>query len=132
MTYKSWVSRTPCRVSHRTGLHPDPPPFAEVLTAEGPAGGGLPGATRAVCIPNVSDGHADAAIGFPPLRPRPATRSETLLPFGWGHDVEDARLSAAKAHAGVNTNVLTDNQAYDEASGTAVLFGTPVAVEPLA
>lgn len=37
----------------------------------------------------------------------------------------------AKAHAGVNTNVLTDNQAYDEASGTTVLFGTPVTIEPL-
>jgi hypothetical protein len=32
----------------------------------------------------------------------------------------------------VNTNVLTDNQAYDVASGTAILFGTPVSVEPLA
>jgi hypothetical protein len=36
----------------------------------------------------------------------------------------------AKAHAGVNSNVLTDNQAYDVASGTAVLFGTPVSIEP--
>jgi anaerobic selenocysteine-containing dehydrogenase len=54
------------------------------------------------------------------------------LPHGWGHDVAEARLSVAKAHAGVNTNVLTDDQAYDVASGTAVLFGTPVTVEPLA
>jgi anaerobic selenocysteine-containing dehydrogenase len=54
------------------------------------------------------------------------------LPHGWGHDVEDTRLSVAKRHAGVNTNVLTDDQAYDVASGTAVLFGTPVRVEPLA
>jgi anaerobic selenocysteine-containing dehydrogenase len=53
------------------------------------------------------------------------------LPHGWGHDVEDSQLSVAKAHPGVNTNVLTDNQAYDEASGTAVLFGTPVTIEPL-
>jgi anaerobic selenocysteine-containing dehydrogenase len=51
------------------------------------------------------------------------------LPHGWGHDVEEARLSVAKAHPGVNTNVLTDDQAYDEASGTAVLFGTPVQIE---
>ena len=29
----------------------------------------------------------------------------------------------------MNTNVLTDNQAYDGASGTAVLFGTPVTLE---
>jgi len=46
------------------------------------------------------------------------------LPHGWGHDVEETRLSVAKAHRGVNTNLLTDNQAYDTASGTAVLFGT--------
>jgi anaerobic selenocysteine-containing dehydrogenase len=52
------------------------------------------------------------------------------LPHGWGHDVAAARLSVAKAHAGVNTNVLTDDRAYDEASGTAVLFGTPVTVAP--
>ena len=41
-------------------------------------------------------------------------------------------VSVAKAHPGVSTNVLTDNRAYDVASGTAVLFGTPVSVEPLA
>jgi anaerobic selenocysteine-containing dehydrogenase len=52
------------------------------------------------------------------------------LPHGWGHDVENTRLRVARAHAGVNTNVLTDNQAYDVASGTAVLFGTPVTIEP--
>jgi anaerobic selenocysteine-containing dehydrogenase len=53
------------------------------------------------------------------------------LPHGWGHDVEETQQSVAKAHAGVNTNVLTDNQAYDVASGTAVLFGTPVSIEPV-
>ena len=51
------------------------------------------------------------------------------LPHGWGHDVAETRLTVAKAHAGVNANVLTDDQAYDVASGTAVLFGTPVRVE---
>jgi len=54
------------------------------------------------------------------------------LPHGWGHDAADARLAVANAHPGVNTNALTDDRAYDEASGTAVLFGTPVAVEPVA
>lgn len=53
------------------------------------------------------------------------------LPHGWGHDEECARLRIAKAHAGVNCNVLTDNQAYDTASGTTILFGVPVTVEPL-
>lgn len=50
------------------------------------------------------------------------------LPHGWGHDDDAAQLSVAQAHPGVNTNVLTDDQAYDVASGTAVLFGTPVTV----
>jgi anaerobic selenocysteine-containing dehydrogenase len=54
------------------------------------------------------------------------------LPHGWGHDEAEARLSVAKAHPGVNTNLLTDDRAYDVASGTAVLFGTPVRVEPVA
>ena len=52
------------------------------------------------------------------------------LPHGWGHDDPASRLRVANAHPGVNTNVLTDDQAYDEASGTAVLFGTPVPIEP--
>jgi len=52
------------------------------------------------------------------------------LPHGWGHDEADTRQSVAKAHPGVNANALTDDQAYDAASGTAVLFGTPVQVEP--
>src|SRR5262245_55795993 len=54
------------------------------------------------------------------------------LPHGWGHAVAETQLRVAKAHPGVNTNVLTDDRAYDEASGTAVLFGTPVRVEPVA
>ncbi len=52
------------------------------------------------------------------------------LPHGWGHDVEEAQLRVAKAHPGVNANRLTDDRAFDVASGTAVLFGTPVRVEP--
>ncbi len=54
------------------------------------------------------------------------------LPHGWGHDDPASRLRVANAHPGVNANVLTDDRAYDEASGTAVLFGTPVRVEPSA
>jgi anaerobic selenocysteine-containing dehydrogenase len=53
------------------------------------------------------------------------------LPHGWGHDVEATRLEVAKSYPGVNTNILTDNQAYDAASGTAVLFGTPVTIQPV-
>jgi anaerobic selenocysteine-containing dehydrogenase len=52
------------------------------------------------------------------------------LPHGWGHDDEASLQRVAKAHPGVNTNLLTDDQRYDVASGTAALFGTPVTVEP--
>ena len=51
------------------------------------------------------------------------------LPHGWGHNVEASRINVAKKHAGANANALTDDRAYDEASGAAVLFGTPVSVE---
>jgi anaerobic selenocysteine-containing dehydrogenase len=54
------------------------------------------------------------------------------LPHGWGHAAEGTRLRVANAHPGVNTNLLTDDEAYDAASGTAVLFGTPVRIEPVA
>jgi anaerobic selenocysteine-containing dehydrogenase len=54
------------------------------------------------------------------------------LPHGWGHDAEGSRLRVARERPGVNANALTDNRAYDVASGTAVLFGTPVTVEPAA
>jgi len=51
------------------------------------------------------------------------------MPHGWGHNLEDTQMSVAKAHPRVNTNFLTDNHAYDAASGTSVLFGTSVTVE---
>ena len=53
------------------------------------------------------------------------------LPHGWGHNVAESRLTVAKKHPGVNANALTDDRAYDEASGAAVLFGTPVSIEPV-
>jgi anaerobic selenocysteine-containing dehydrogenase len=50
------------------------------------------------------------------------------LPHGWGHDVEGAQMRVAAEHAGVNSNVLTDHEAMDPLSGTAVLNGIPVEV----
>ncbi|MEH0844194.1 molybdopterin oxidoreductase family protein [Micromonospora sp. CPCC 205711] len=52
------------------------------------------------------------------------------LPHGWGHDVAGTRQSVARAHAGVNSNVLTDERAIDPLSGNVVLNGIPVRVEP--
>ncbi|MBB4906560.1 molybdopterin-dependent oxidoreductase [Actinophytocola algeriensis] len=52
------------------------------------------------------------------------------IPHGWGHDVDGTRTAVATAHAGVNTNVLADDQLLDALSGTAALNGIPVEVEP--
>ncbi len=51
------------------------------------------------------------------------------LPHGWGHDQPDVGLRVARAHAGVNSNLLADETAFDPLSGNAVLNGIPVTVE---
>ncbi|WP_280473492.1 molybdopterin dinucleotide binding domain-containing protein, partial [Nocardia cyriacigeorgica] len=50
------------------------------------------------------------------------------LPHGWGHTVGGQRV--AREHAGVNTNVLTDDTVVDRPSGNAVFNGVPVSVTP--
>ncbi|NIJ14962.1 anaerobic selenocysteine-containing dehydrogenase [Saccharomonospora amisosensis] len=52
------------------------------------------------------------------------------IPHGWGHDVEGLRTAVATAHAGVNSNLLSDDQLLDVLSGTAALNGIPVDVTP--
>jgi anaerobic selenocysteine-containing dehydrogenase len=52
------------------------------------------------------------------------------LPHGWGHDVDGIRMSVAEAHPGVPSNVLTDDEIIDTASGNAVLNAIPVEVRP--
>jgi anaerobic selenocysteine-containing dehydrogenase len=50
------------------------------------------------------------------------------IPHGWGHDVPGTRAGVARAHAGVNSNLLADELLLDELSGTAVLNGIPIEV----
>jgi anaerobic selenocysteine-containing dehydrogenase len=50
------------------------------------------------------------------------------LPHGWGHDGAGMRMAVAVAHAGVNSNALTDDAVIDPLSGNAVLNGIPVQV----
>jgi anaerobic selenocysteine-containing dehydrogenase len=50
------------------------------------------------------------------------------IPHGWGHDRPGTRLSIAREHAGVNSNLLADEELYDPVSGNAVLNGIPVEV----
>lgn len=51
------------------------------------------------------------------------------LPHGWGHNLSGSRLGVASQHAGVNVNLLTDEQMIDPISGNAVLNGVPIILE---
>jgi anaerobic selenocysteine-containing dehydrogenase len=53
------------------------------------------------------------------------------IPHGWGHDRPGTRLAVASEHAGVNSNVLSDDELFDPVSGNAVLNGIPVDVAAL-
>ncbi|HWI73332.1 MAG TPA: molybdopterin dinucleotide binding domain-containing protein, partial [Baekduia sp.] len=54
------------------------------------------------------------------------------LPHGWGHDLDGIELDVARAHAGINSNILTDEDVVEPFTGTAVLNGIPVTVAPVA
>ena len=51
------------------------------------------------------------------------------IPHGWGHNLPGTNLHVATEHAGVNTNVLTDEGEVDPLSGNALLNGILVAVQ---
>src|SRR6266516_1648554 len=48
------------------------------------------------------------------------------IPHGWGHSLPGTRMHIATEHAGVNTNILTDEADIDPLSGNAVLNGIRV------
>jgi anaerobic selenocysteine-containing dehydrogenase len=52
------------------------------------------------------------------------------IPHGWGHDAPGVRMDVARGHAGVNSNVLSDESRVDALSGNAVLNGIPVELAP--
>jgi anaerobic selenocysteine-containing dehydrogenase len=54
------------------------------------------------------------------------------IPHGWGHDVPGVEMAVAREHAGVNTNVLTDELDLEPLTGTAILNGIPIVVAPVA
>ena len=67
-----------------------------------------------------------------PVEVTDAVRSGVVsLPHGWGHDLPGVRLGVAGRYAGVNSNVLSDEELVDVPSGNAVLNGIPVAVAPV-
>jgi anaerobic selenocysteine-containing dehydrogenase len=51
------------------------------------------------------------------------------IPHGWGHTLSMTKTRIASEHAGVNTNILSDETLFDPLSGNAVLNGIPVTVE---
>jgi anaerobic selenocysteine-containing dehydrogenase len=52
------------------------------------------------------------------------------LPFGWGHDRAGSRLSVAEQRPGASVNDVIDDRLVDALSGTSILGGVPVTVEP--
>jgi anaerobic selenocysteine-containing dehydrogenase len=57
-------------------------------------------------------------------------RGVVSLPHGWGHDLDGVQMDVARANAGVNSNLLADEELFDPLSGNAVLNGIPVEVAP--
>ncbi len=53
------------------------------------------------------------------------------LPHGYGHDANGARMRVAAEHAGVNSNLLSDELVIDELSGNSVLNGVGVEIAPV-
>jgi hypothetical protein len=53
------------------------------------------------------------------------------IPHGWGHDVPGTEQAVARAHAGVNCNLLIGTDALEPLSGNAILNGVPVQVAPV-
>jgi len=58
------------------------------------------------------------------IRPRVVS-----LPHGWGHGVGGTKMRIAFESAGVNSNVLTDQDDMDPLSGNSVLNGIPVKIQ---
>lgn len=58
-------------------------------------------------------------------------RGVVSIPHGWGHGQDGTQMDVARTHAGVNSNVLTDELVVEPLSGTAVLNGIPVTVAPV-
>ncbi|MDI2125944.1 molybdopterin-dependent oxidoreductase [Yinghuangia seranimata] len=50
------------------------------------------------------------------------------MPHGWGHDDPGTRMATARAHAGVNSNVLAPGTFVDAISGNAAVNGVAVTV----
>ena len=89
---------------------------------------GVTGCTVVLCPPG-TNGSVDVKGGAPGTRETDAIRPGVVsIPHGFGHDAPDVRMRVAREYAGVNSNVLTDEELVDPISGNAVLNGIPVSV----
>jgi anaerobic selenocysteine-containing dehydrogenase len=52
------------------------------------------------------------------------------LPHGFGHDLPGVRMGVARAHAGTNVNIVSDETFLDVPSGNAAFNGVPVTIVP--
>jgi anaerobic selenocysteine-containing dehydrogenase len=73
---------------------------------------------------------AQASIDVPVEVSDEVMRGVVSLPHGWGHDKPGARLSIARAHAGVNNNLLAPPDFFDPISNNAAVNGIPVELTP--
>jgi anaerobic selenocysteine-containing dehydrogenase len=55
-------------------------------------------------------------------------RGVVCLPHGWGHNKPGTRLSVAREHPGVNSNLLAPGTFVDQLSGNAAVNGIPVEI----
>jgi anaerobic selenocysteine-containing dehydrogenase len=69
------------------------------------------------------------AIAVPVSVTSDVRRHTVSMPHGWGHDVAGTQMQVARQYAGVNMNVLVDEEQMDPLSGNAVLNAIPVTVE---
>jgi len=68
------------------------------------------------------------SIGIPVALSEEMMPGVISIPHGWGHQMDGVKLGVARQHAGVNTNILTDEHLLDTLSGNAALNGIPVSL----
>jgi hypothetical protein len=79
-------------------------------------------------LPRAKIAAADSRKKMSVLERPSAKRPRT---HGYGHRGPGSRMQVANAHAGVDSNRLTDELAIEALSGNAVLNGIPVEVSPV-
>ena len=114
----SWMHNVPSLVKgrNRCTLHIHPDDAARSGVADGDVAVVASEAGRVEVPVEVTDAIAPGVVS---------------LPHGWGHDRPGARLSVAREHAGINSNVLSPGTFVDVISGNAAVNGIPVTVTPV-